>query len=205
MSTPKSPRKRVRATLERSPRTVKAKTPAAGAAKEKPLDWPPNLNSEKADALFAKLEEGVPKSKAPAMVGLAWRTVFRWMKLHKDFAERVEEAAQIGYQAVVDTFPEIAESARDKESALAAKARVDILDRYLQRTAPHRYNVRLLQHSIGAPADKGGAGSTPAVGLVLVPVKASGRGLPPSPPIEGVATRIVVPDKHTAEDAVPTP
>jgi len=194
-----APTKKTPAPPPPPPATGTAIVPASEEGDDRPgtptgPDWPATLNSEKADALFRKIEAGVPRSRAPAEVGLAWRTVARWISKHKDFRERIEEAEVMGHQSIIDGWMDISKEATDKESAAAAKAKVDIQDRYLQRTAPHRYNVRLIHHGLMA-ATKANGGRIAAVGLVIVPMKVSGRGLPPTDPIEGVATRVIVPPK----------
>lgn len=168
-------------------KTPAAAVPAPAVEPVRTIDaahLPPTLDPDKAEALFRELESGTPRTKAPARAGLAYRTVFRWCKTHEHFRARCEEAEHLGYQAQIDTIPEIAATAVDRETAAAVTARVGALDKYLKLCAPHRFNVK--QTTLALP----GSDDTEARGVVILPAKVTGRGLPPSAPIEGVAIRV---------------
>lgn len=180
-----------------APQELVTRIPAVTEVPAAALDWPKGLTADEADKLFAELEKGTPKSKAPAKVGLAWRSVFRWMKLHKDFGDRVEEAVLIGYQSMVDEIPGIADEATCKDSAAAANCRIMGRKTYLQLTAPHRYAVKQLQ--LGVNGAKPGDEDQQGYGILIIPAKITGRGLAPNADvIDGQAVRVIPPPAQGA-------
>lgn len=191
-TTGKAPAKPTKARARKKPAT-KAVATRAAAPPAKELDWPKNLNSEKADRLFAELEAGTPRSKAPEKVGLAWRSIARYIKDHKDFRERVEEAELMGEQAIIDRLPGIADMAKDSDSARAATAQCNILTRYLELKAPHRHRMKHIALGGGAgqpPGDKPRPNTT-VLGVILLPPKESGRGNGPTEGVEFDSEKVI--------------
>lgn len=170
---------------KRAPKKARApKKQAMVKVEEGPRDWPEALDEAKAEGdggLFDLIESGDFTVKTAAKeLGIKGATVYQWKKRYPRFAERLDEAVDIGIDMATDGYREI--TAVDRDSAAGAQVKMAALDKYLQRKRPERFHVN--------PFKPAGGGDGPAVmGVVLVPMKV-GQPHDDRPVIEGTAVRV---------------
>lgn len=156
-------------------------------------NWPPTLDDDTALALLSAIEGGETKTLAPEKVGLTYRTVQRWCKRFPVFAAWIESAQMVGYQQRVDRIPTYAAAAFDRDTAAAAKVKIEAEEKWLKLSAPYRYGPKL-------GLDMAGGGEGEVAGYVLVPLKL-GQPQPNGPVIEGSAIRVPMKQPAAAADA----
>lgn len=155
-------------------------------------NWPPTLDDKTAVELLDAIESGEPKTHAPKKVGLTYRTIARWCTKHALFAQWYAVASIVGYQARVDRIPGYASSAHDRDTAAAAKVKIEAEEKYLRYTDPRRFGSRILAGLVDP--DKPDAADDENDGwIVLVPAKQAGSV------IEGESRRIDLIDPEAAE------
>lgn len=106
---------------------------------------------EHEDLVLAEIASGKTLTAVCAMKGMPGRcTVTRWLKENEDFADRYEEACQLGFDAMADETLAIADTEPEKatgpqgtrvDSGYVAwqKLRVDTRLKILERRCPDRY------------------------------------------------------------------
>lgn len=177
------PKKPARKAAKKAPAQKKSVVPAETAAV---IDWPVNLTETVADKLFDIIENGATVKKAAKTLGLKGNTVYRWNIRYARFAERLKEALLIGYDMMLDDYIDIGDTAKDRESAAAARERIGARREHLRAKEPARFNTSPFKPALP------GEGDGFIVGVVIVPARDPNAGIPaPRPAIEGEASRVI--------------
>lgn len=154
-----------------------------------PGDWPTNLDDKTAEKLFELVEGGMFVRKAAKQLGLQSGTVRQWKHRHAKFGERLAEAEEIGKQELVEEIDEFGDGAIDRDSAAAAKAKLECRMEALRGRYPQDFKTSPFK-----PALNGGG--EVLVGVVVVPAKTP--LLPHDQPINVEFSEVAVPAKATA-------
>jgi len=169
----------------RAPKKPRTSVPAHLLVPVDAGDWPTNLDDKVAEALFKAMEGGLFLRKAAKACGLESATVRQWKHRHPKFAERLAEAEEIGKQELVEEIDEFSEGVIDRDSAAAAKAKLECRMEALRGRYPQDFKT--------SPFKPASAGSAEViVGVVIVPQRSETAGLLPAQrqPIDGTATVI---------------
>src|SRR5690606_8255257 len=96
---------------KRAPKKARATKKQALVVQEGPRDWPEALSEAEADkegGLFDLIASGDFTVKTAAKeLGLKGATVYQWRKRYARFAERLDEAVDIGIDMATDGYREI--------------------------------------------------------------------------------------------------
>lgn len=159
--------------------------PAQDAQEVVALDWPEELNAEKAKYLFDFIASGKTIRKAAPLVQLTGQQVHAWKRKHADFAKAMAEAEAIGVEMMIDEIVEDAwTKASDRDTSAAVKERRSATEAYLAARYPERFKTSLLKPS------KEGDGAV-VVGVVVVPMRSDEAGhVQKRAPIDSTATQI---------------
>lgn len=117
-------------------------------------DWPTNLDDKVAESLFDAIECGEPPSVAAEALGLKPNLVWKWRARHKKFAERMQEAVDIGIRVQIDQNVPLSDTAMDRDSAAAAKERREGRKAYREAHRPDQFrttpfNPNAIQINVG--------------------------------------------------------
>ena len=117
-------------------------------------------SQEKADAICARLVEGLSLRKASAAEGVAPSSVLEWVETNPAFAEQYARARARGYELLADEIIEISDDATgdvietehgprvDAERVARSKLRVDSRKWMLAKMLPKVYGDKVdLNHS----------------------------------------------------------
>jgi hypothetical protein len=118
------------------------------------------FSQEKADAICARLSEGISLRKAAASEGLSHSTVLEWEDTNPAFADQYARARACGYKLLADEIIEISDDSSgdlietdsgprvDAERVARSKLRVDSRKWMLSKMLPKLYGDKLdLNHA----------------------------------------------------------
>lgn len=78
-----------------------------------------------------------------------WTTVRRWLRDNEDFRTQYAHAREVSADALEMELMETAESAVDRDSAAAARVKVDALKWIMSKRAPKVYGDKVTQEHTG--------------------------------------------------------
>ncbi|MBM7406915.1 MULTISPECIES: hypothetical protein [Sphingomonas] len=106
-------------------------------------------------------------------------TVARWLAADEAFQELYARARELQAEALADEILEIADKAHDRDSAAAARVKVDVRKWLASKLAPKKYgDATLLKHADADGAPMSALDSLERVGLLAAALHAIGDKAP---------------------------
>lgn len=111
----------------------------ATSKKKRPVGRPSSYSKKIGDAICNRLAVGDSLQKICREMGLDRQKVYGWMRSEPKFLDSYREARELQADTFHDQLVDIADTAVDRDSAAAAKVRVDTRKYVAARQAPRKY------------------------------------------------------------------